>query len=156
MFSEGKQVTIDIYKYIFIYTIAAKWHFLFPNDPKWHWHLMTLSFLQLLLLLFLVSLYSCSKVQIEKSIEIIIYQPLTLLLPKKVGVKACILPENVVSLHRQSKEQPFVPCSGLLLRPTRVINDGRRRSSMKTPKTAGTGRSGELQTKDSKHTTDYD
>ena len=42
---------------------------------------------------------------------------------------------------------PFVPCSGLLLRPTRVINDGRRRSSMKTPKTAGTGRSGELQNK---------
>ena len=62
-------------------------------------------------------------------------------------VKACILPENVVSLHRQSKEQPFLPCSGLLLRPTRVINDGRRRSSMKTPKTAGTGRSGELQNK---------
>ena len=52
-----------------------------------------------------------------------------------------------VPLHRQSKEQPFVPCSGLLLRPTRVINDGRRRSSMKTPKTAGTGRSGELQTR---------
>ena len=87
---------------------------------------MTLSFLQLLLLLFLVSLYSCSKVQIEKSIEIIIYQFLTLFLRKKVGVKACILPENVVSLHRQSKELPFVPCSGLLLRPTRVINDDRR------------------------------
>ena len=52
---------------------------------------------------------------------------------------------------------PFVPEGGLLLRPTRVINDGRRRSSMKTPKTAGTGRSGELQNKDSKHTTnDYD
>ena len=62
-------------------------------------------------------------------------------------MKACILPKNVVSLHRQSKEQPFVPCSGFLLRPTRVINDGRRRSSMKTPKTAGTGRSGELQTR---------
>ena len=37
------------------------------------------------------------------------------------------------------------PEGGLLLRPTRVINDGRRRSSMKTSKTAGTGRSGELQ-----------
>ena len=73
------------------------------------------------------------------------YQPLTAFLRKKVRVKACILPENVVSLHRQSKEQPFVPCSGLLLRPMRVINDGRRRSSMKTPKTAGTERSGELQ-----------
>ena len=76
---------------------------------------------------------------------------------QKVGVKACIQSENVVSLHRQSKEQPFVPRSGLLLRPTRVINDGRRRSSMKTPKTAGTGRSGELQNMDSKHTTNnYD
>lgn len=61
--------------------------------------------------------------------------------------KACFLLRFFVSLHRQSKEQPFVPCSGLLLRPTRVINDGRRRSSMKTPKTAGTGRSGELQNK---------
>ena len=40
-----------------------------------------------------------------------------------------------------------MPEGGLLLRPTRVINDGRRRSSMKTPKTAGTGRSGELQTR---------
>ena len=89
---------------------------------------------------------TCSKVQIEKSIEIIIYQFLTLFLRKKVGVKACILPKNVVSLHRQSKEQPFVPCSGLLLRPARVINDGRRWSSMKTTKTAGTGRSGELLT----------
>ena len=67
----------------------------------------------------------------RKSIEIIINQPLTLLLRKKVGVKACILPKNVLSLHRQSKEQPFVPRSGLLLRPARVINDGRRRSSMK-------------------------
>ena len=67
----------------------------------------------------------------RKSIEIIIYQLLTSLLRKKVGVKACILPKNVVSLHRQSKEQPFVPRSGLLLRPARVINDGRRRSSMK-------------------------
>ena len=67
----------------------------------------------------------------RKSIEIIINQLLTLLLWKKVGVKACILPKNVVSLHRQSKELPFVPRSGLLLRPARVINDGRRRSSMK-------------------------
>ena len=67
----------------------------------------------------------------RKSIEIIINQLLTLLLRKKVGVKACILSKNVVSLHRQSKEQPFVPHSGLLLRPARVINDGRRRSSMK-------------------------
>ncbi len=70
----------------------------------------------------------------RKPIEIIINQSLTLLLRKKVRVKACILPKNVVSLHRQSKEQPFVPCSGLLLRPARVINDGRRWSSMKTPK----------------------
>ena len=81
----------------------------------------------------------------RKSTEIIINQLLTLFLRKKVGVKTCILPKNVVSLHRQSKEQPFVPRSGLLLRPARVINDGRRRSSMKTSKTAGTGRSGELQ-----------
>ena len=72
-------------------------------------------------------------------------QSLTSFLRKKVVVKACILLENVVSLHRQSKEQPFVPCSGLLLRPTRVINDCRRRSSMKTTKTAGTGCYGELQ-----------
>ena len=83
----------------------------------------------------------------QKTIESAIYQILTSFPAKKVRVKACILPENVVSLHRQSKEQPFVPCSGLLLRPTRVIKDGRRRSSMKTPKTAGTGRSGELQNK---------
>ena len=62
----------------------------------------------------------------RKSTEIIINQLLTLFLRKKVGVKTCILPKNVVSLHRQSKEQPFVPRSGLLL-----INDGRRRSSMK-------------------------
>ena len=67
----------------------------------------------------------------RKSIEIIINQLLTLLFRKKVGVKACILPKIVVSLHRQSKEQSFVPHSGLLLRPARVINDGRRRSSMK-------------------------
>ena len=67
----------------------------------------------------------------RKSTEIIINQLLTLFLRKKVGVKTCILPKNVVSLHRQSKEQPFVPRSGLLLRPARVINDGRRRSSMK-------------------------
>ena len=40
-----------------------------------------------------------------------------------------------------------MPEGGLLLRPTRVKNDGRRRSSMKTPKMAGTGRSGELQTR---------
>ena len=84
------------------------------------------------------------------------YQSLIPFLRKKVRVKTCILLENVVSLHRQSKEQPFVPCSSLLLRPTRVINDGRRRSSMKTPKTEGTGRSGELQNTDTKHTTDYD
>ena len=38
-------------------------------------------------------------------------------LSKSIREKACILPKNVVSLHRQSKEQPFVPCSGLLLRP---------------------------------------
>ena len=43
------------------------------------------------------------------------------------------------------KEQSFVPRSSLLLRPTRVINDDRRRSSMKTPKTAETGRSGEFE-----------
>ena len=67
----------------------------------------------------------------RKSTEIIINQLLTLFLRKKVGVKTYILPKNVVSLHRQSKEQPFVPRSGLLLRPARVINDGRRRSSMK-------------------------
>ena len=38
-----------------------------------------------------------------------------------------------------------MPEGGLLLRPTRVINDGRRRSSMKTPKPAETGRSGEFE-----------
>ena len=59
--------------------------------------------------------------------------------------KACFLLRIFVSLHRQSKEQSFVPRSSLLLRPTRVINDGRRRSSMKTPKTAETGRSGEFE-----------
>ena len=73
-------------------------------------------------------------------IESIIYQLLTSFPAKKVRVKACILPENVVSLHRQSKEQSFVPRSSLLLRPTRVINDGRRQSSMKTPKMAETER----------------
>ena len=50
--------------------------------------------------------------------------------------KACFLLRIFVSLHRQSKEQLFEPCSGLLLRPTWGINDGRRWSSMKTPKTA--------------------
>ena len=70
------------------------------------------------------------------------------------------------SLHSARKCCIFAPaiertafCAllGLLLRPTRVINDGRRRSSMKTPKTAGTERSGELQNTDTKHTTnDYD
>ena len=78
----------------------------------------------------------------RKSTEIIINQLLRLFLRKKVGVKTCILPKNVVSLHRQSKEQPFVPRSGLLLRPARVINDGRRRSSMSPEEVRSRGQHG--------------
>ena len=40
-------------------------------------------------------------------------------------------------MHRQSKEQPFVPKGGHHRRPQRVLNDGRRRSSMKTRKSTG-------------------
>ena len=47
-----------------------------------------------------------------------------------------------VSLHRQSKEQPFVPKGGHHRRPQLVLNDGRRRSSMKTRKSTGNGLSG--------------
>ena len=44
-----------------------------------------------------------------------------------------------VSLHRQSKEQPIVPKTGHLLRPERGLNDGRRRSSIKTRKRGRNG-----------------
>ena len=39
-----------------------------------------------------------------------------------------------VPLHQQSKEQPIVPKGGHNRRPGRGLNDGRRRSSMKTQK----------------------
>ena len=42
------------------------------------------------------------------------------------------MPKIFVSLHQQSKEQPIVPKTGHLWRPGRGLNDGRRRSSMKT------------------------
>ena len=51
--------------------------------------------------------------------------------PKESWGKSLHSAEKCCIFAPQSKEQPFVPRSGLLLRPTRVINDGRRRSSMK-------------------------
>ena len=42
------------------------------------------------------------------------------------------MPKIFVPLHQQSKEQPIVPKTGHLWRPGRGLNDGRRRSSMKT------------------------
>ena len=59
-----------------------------------------------------------------------------------VREKACFLLRFFVSLHRQSKEQPFMPEGGHHRRPQRVLNDGRRRSSMKTRKSTGNGLSG--------------
>ena len=53
--------------------------------------------------------------------------------------KICRIPKIFVSLHRQSKEQPFVPEGGHHRRPQRVLNDGRRRSSIKTPKSTENG-----------------
>ena len=73
------------------------------------------------------------------SIELFVLQLLISFPAKKVRVKACNRGKNVVSLHRQSKETPYVPDNGHLLRPRRGINDGRRRSSMTTPKRTRNG-----------------
>ena len=48
------------------------------------------------------------------SIELFVLQPLITFPTKKVGVKACNQGKNVVSLHRQSKETPYVPENGYL------------------------------------------
>ena len=44
----------------------------------------------------------------------------------------CFLGLNFVPLHQQSKEQPIVPKGGHNRRPQLGLNDGRRRSSIKT------------------------
>ena len=50
----------------------------------------------------------------EISIELFVLQLLISFPAKKVGVKACNQGKNVVSLHRQSKETPYVPENGYL------------------------------------------
>ena len=57
----------------------------------------------------------------------------------KLGENYCVSSQYFVSLHRQSKETPYVPDNGHLLRPRRGINDGRRRSSMTTQKRTRNG-----------------
>ena len=48
------------------------------------------------------------------------------------GKNDCFLGLNFVPLHQQSKEQPIVPKGGHNRRPQLGLNDGRRRSSIKT------------------------
>ena len=48
------------------------------------------------------------------TVELFVLQLLISFPAKKVGVKACNQGKNVVSLHQQSKETPYVPENGHL------------------------------------------
>ena len=49
-----------------------------------------------------------------------------------ISIKTWFRLRNFVPLHQQSKEQPIVPKGGHNRRPQLGLNDGRRRSSIKT------------------------